>query len=692
MLNNTTRGRFLVMAKWICQGFERLARLAPVRVFVTVPFILAACQALAGGYPCPQCDRLEEIVRGDEAVLEKLKANTARLGDLAGLEATHDLSNSVNLSFYKSAEADYSAAREKEKQFQETLNADRAKLLECHFKCRAKCIDEDKLKPDSQECVAGQGSGQEGSFGPTEIFGLQNIPKSVCPACERSRFVLTVASKELIRHEGIRASLQSELQAITNKMLTGKANDSAAKAYEDKLPIIQREDDLIEKSLKPLVDNLKNELTECMRSNCKTVTIVIDPTVGLPSADAAEKQAPGQPAGSQVPSACGCWLDAKTGKQVSTMPGGALYYQGGQLHSGYAATIDRDHAYNPRTGQSFARQANDCWIDAKSGKQVNAMPSAALYEDEGQLHSDYGLDGDREHAHNPKTGQNFVRGSCPPPSAAPSSAPATGARTDDQRIGGQPFWLENITPVTGNNPWNAKNPLASPGTAAAQPIVTPQPPAPQPPAPQQGCTTPQPASVTQQLACPAGQSGNITQAQTYSCVGTTWTPGAWTTTSNTCTAPPPAACSGTQPVAESQTLPCPAGQTGVITQTRSYSCVGTTWTPGAYQTVSNSCVAAPSGCATNYSSGSYACSGSCGISAATLTVTPGSATMTAASFGANSNVGFSCAGPSATSQSTTLVILGLSGHRCSLAGTSSSAFSVSCQNTSGGSCSASCSR
>ncbi len=296
--------------------------------------------------------------------------------------------------------------------------------------------------------------------------------------------------------------------------------------------------------------------------------------------------------------------------------------------------------------------------------------------------------------------------------------------------------LESVIPVAGNNPFDAQNPLggsrlATPGIPVpaagckgVQPGTETQTAA--CPAGQTGtiiqarsyacvgttwtpgayqtlsnsCATPPPAgcsgspppSETQTLSCPAGQTGTIIQARSYACVGTTWTPGAYQTVSNSCATPPPAVCSGAQPPAESQTLSCPAGQTGVITQTRSYSCVGTTWTPGAYQTVSNSCVALPSGCATNYSSGSYACSGSCGISAATLTVTPGSATMTAGNFGANSNVGFNCAGPSATSQSTTLVILGLSGHRCSLAGTSASAFSVSCQNTSGGSCSASCSR
>jgi hypothetical protein len=44
-----------------------------------------------------------------------------------------------------------------------------------------------------------------------------------------------------------------------------------------------------------------------------------------------------------------------------------------------------------------------------------------------------------------------------------------------------------------------------------------------------------------------------------------------------------------KPPSEQQTLSCPAGQTGSIVQSRSYSCVGSTWTAGLFQTVSNTC-------------------------------------------------------------------------------------------------------
>src|SRR5574341_1591782 len=56
-----------------------------------------------------------------------------------------------------------------------------------------------------------------------------------------------------------------------------------------------------------------------------------------------------------------------------------------------------------------------CWIDTKTGKQVNTIPGGCLYEDEGKLCSGYATGGDKDRAFNPKTGQNFARVPCPPP-------------------------------------------------------------------------------------------------------------------------------------------------------------------------------------------------------------------------------------------------------------------------------------
>jgi hypothetical protein len=63
---------------------------------------------------------------------------------------------------------------------------------------------------------------------------------------------------------------------------------------------------------------------------------------------------------------------------------------------------------------------------------------------------------------------------------------------------------------------------------------------PPPPPPAAGCGGNQPAPQMQQLACGVGESGYMTQQRTYSCVGTAWTAGPWVTTGNSCTEPPDA--------------------------------------------------------------------------------------------------------------------------------------------------------
>lgn len=51
-----------------------------------------------------------------------------------------------------------------------------------------------------------------------------------------------------------------------------------------------------------------------------------------------------------------------------------------------------------------------------------------------------------------------------------------------------------------------------------------------------GCSLPQPAAEFQAVACPAGQTGTVTQSRTYSCSGTTWVPGPFTTVAANCRA------------------------------------------------------------------------------------------------------------------------------------------------------------
>ena len=74
---------------------------------------------------------------------------------------------------------------------------------------------------------------------------------------------------------------------------------------------------------------------------------------------------------------------------------------------------------------------------------------------------------------------------------------------------------------------------------------------------------------TQTLSCPVHYSGSITQTKTKTCTtsGTgIW--GEWQTTSNTCVQNPPTC----QVSSQTQTISCPTGYTGSITQTRSLTC------------------------------------------------------------------------------------------------------------------------
>jgi len=48
------------------------------------------------------------------------------------------------------------------------------------------------------------------------------------------------------------------------------------------------------------------------------------------------------------------------------------------------------------------------------------------------------------------------------------------------------------------------------------------------------CTPPTPAAETQLLACPVGQTGSLTQTRTYSCFNRAWIPDPWITVANSC--------------------------------------------------------------------------------------------------------------------------------------------------------------
>lgn len=106
-----------------------------------------------------------------------------------------------------------------------------------------------------------------------------------------------------------------------------------------------------------------------------------------------------------------------------------------------------------------------------------------------------------------------------------------------------------------------------------------------------------PETENQQLACPTGNSGSVTQQRTSTCTGTPATPqwSSWVTTSNTCGTnappvtspvvnPPPNVC---VPQTRTQTVSCPSGQIGTVLQQQTFSCSTNTWS--AWTNVSSSC-------------------------------------------------------------------------------------------------------
>ncbi|WP_080353060.1 type 4 pilus major pilin [Stenotrophomonas maltophilia] len=124
---------------------------------------------------------------------------------------------------------------------------------------------------------------------------------------------------------------------------------------------------------------------------------------------------------------------------------------------------------------------------------------------------------------------------------------------------------------------------ATPTTPQPSPVLTPTP----TPPPLATCALPSPASRTetesQAVGCPAGQLGSLTQSRsragTYACPEAWAAPvltwggwSAWATTSSTCAPacvlPNPSMQTNTETRTASQTLACPSGQLGSITQTR----------------------------------------------------------------------------------------------------------------------------
>lgn len=109
---------------------------------------------------------------------------------------------------------------------------------------------------------------------------------------------------------------------------------------------------------------------------------------------------------------------------------------------------------------------------------------------------------------------------------------------------------------------------------------------------------PAPAPTSQSLTCPAGQSGTWTQQRGWNGAPapTCWTAGSWVDTVNTC-APTPPSCPPA-PAPASQSLTCPAGQSGTWTQQRGWNAAPapTCWTTGSWVDTVNTCAPTPPAC------------------------------------------------------------------------------------------------
>jgi hypothetical protein len=138
---------------------------------------------------------------------------------------------------------------------------------------------------------------------------------------------------------------------------------------------------------------------------------------------------------------CGCWIDTKTGKSVETAPVSAANKAdmsdpliAVRVGAARIDDTDRNRAFNPKTGQNFARTPHGCWIDTKTGKSVETAPVSAANKADmsdpliavrvGAARID---DTDRNRAFNAKTGQNFARVPCPPQTVTTKPPPPSTA-------------------------------------------------------------------------------------------------------------------------------------------------------------------------------------------------------------------------------------------------------------------------
>jgi hypothetical protein len=77
-------------------------------------------------------------------------------------------------------------------------------------------------------------------------------------------------------------------------------------------------------------------------------------------------------------------------------------------------------AFNSRTKQNYAKEADGCWVDTKTGKPVPTVPLAGVNSGmAATLNAGVAVvSADGRTAFNTRTKQNYAREPCPPPGQA----------------------------------------------------------------------------------------------------------------------------------------------------------------------------------------------------------------------------------------------------------------------------------
>jgi hypothetical protein len=119
-----------------------------------------------------------------------------------------------------------------------------------------------------------------------------------------------------------------------------------------------------------------------------------------------------------------CWINETTGKPQPSAPQSGVNF-GGSAGAGVARlSPDGKSATNSRTGESFAKTPEGCWVNEQTGKPQPSAPQSGVNFGGSAGAGVARLSPDGKSATNSRTGESFVRVPCPPPDAAQSAGHA----------------------------------------------------------------------------------------------------------------------------------------------------------------------------------------------------------------------------------------------------------------------------